>query len=75
MKINSFDYLFVYLPGSTCKVSVTRRASENSEGLACLIMVICVSSTESLNRVGETGLVPASSSHTTVRTVRYTAVS
>jgi hypothetical protein len=28
-----------------------------------------------LNRVGETGLVPVSSSHTTVRTVRYTAVS
>ena len=27
------------------------------------------------NRVGETGLVPVSSSHTTVRTVRYTAVS
>lgn len=26
------------------------------------------------NRVGETGLVPVSSSHTTVRTVRYTAV-
>ena len=24
--------LFVYLPGSTCKVSVTRRTSENSEG-------------------------------------------
>ena len=27
-----------------------------------------------LNRIGETGLVPVSSFHTTVRTVRYTAV-
>ena len=26
------------------------------------------------NRVGETGLFPVSTSHTTVRTVRYTAV-
>ena len=28
----------------------------------------------SVNRVGETGLFPVSTSHTTVRTVRYTAV-
>lgn len=27
-----------------------------------------------INRVGETGLFPVSTSHTTVRTVRYTAV-
>ena len=27
-----------------------------------------------VNRVGETGLFPVSTSHTTVRTVRYTAV-
>jgi hypothetical protein len=26
------------------------------------------------NRIGETGLIPVSSFHTTVRTVRYTAV-
>ncbi|MCH7411779.1 hypothetical protein MM239_20500 [Belliella sp. DSM 111904] len=31
-------------------------------------------SKESKNRVGETGLIPVSTSHTTVRTVRYTAV-
>jgi len=48
--------------GMTCKEISTRiNVSERS-----------VSSW--INRVGETGLFPVSTSHTTVRTVRYTAV-
>ena len=64
--------LFVSLPAyvsvSVYDVCWTSQSHNSSESMPCGGGDI------GTNRVGETGLFPVSTSHTTVRTVRYTAV-
>ncbi|MFR1152408.1 MAG: hypothetical protein ACLSF1_01950 [Bacteroides thetaiotaomicron] len=78
IKICSIAFLSLLLSASSLFAQTkTFAGADYSQGIVFVMennQMVWKHKAPDSNRVGETGLFPVSTSHTTVRTVRYTAV-